>query len=98
MCRLDDEHEASKNNVSPIFLFLLLCSVAAEVQKQQPLTRSTSLAAGWLHIFQISQRTSAGGDHDGRHKYSTDTCCIPSALILLTFPHGGPNRLSFNLI
>lgn len=55
-------------------------------------------AAGWLHIFQISQCTSAGGDHDGRYKYSEGTCCIPSPLILLTFPHGGLNRLSFNLI
>lgn len=59
---------------------------------------STSLAARWLHIFQISQRTSAGGDHGGRYKYSAGTCCIPRLLILLTFPHSWLNCLSFKLI
>lgn len=66
------------------------CSATAEVKGREPPTPvGTSLAAGWLHIFQISLCTSAGGDHDGRYKYSKGTCCIPIPLILLTLPTVG---------
>lgn len=39
-----------------------------------------------------------GGGHGGTYKYSEGTCCIPSLLILLTFPYRVLNHLSFNLI